>query len=121
MGIQAAASDRVTARGGILTSPKRASKGPATRNEARIRLASSSSTSVPEMLSACSFTSLSPVHATLTPSRSSNPSIDSTSRMRGTFRTTSSSSVRRQAARIGSAAFLLPAGTIFPRAERRPG
>ena len=37
-------------------------------------------------------------------------SIASTSRMRGTLRTMTSSSVRRQDARIGSAPFLLPAG-----------
>ena len=106
--------------GGIFTSPVRASSGPATRNEARIRLASSSSTSVSEMLSACSRTSLSAVHETSTPSRSSKPSIDSTSRIRGTLRTTSSSSVSRHAARIGSAAFLLPAGTISPESGTPP-
>src|SRR3954453_19702046 len=106
--------------GGMLTWPKRASSGPATRNEARIRLASSSSTSVPTMFAAWSLTSLSSVHSTSTPSFSSNPTTDSTSRMRGTLRTTSSSSVSRQAARIGSAAFLLPAGTISPERGTPP-
>jgi hypothetical protein len=77
-------------------------------------LASRSSTSVDEIESACSFTSFSPVQATLTPSPSSSPSIDCTSRILGTLPITTSSSVRRQAARIGSAAFLFPAGTISP-------
>ena len=105
--------------GGIFTSRKRASSGPATRNEARIRLASSSSTSVPRMVSARRRTSFS-LRVTFTPSRSSSPSIDSTSRIRGTLRTTSSSSVSRQAARIGSAAFLFPAGTISPESGTPP-
>src|SRR4051794_11648408 len=42
------------------------------------------------------------------------PSIASTSRMRGTFSTTTSSSVRTEAASTGRAAFLLPAGTTVP-------
>src|SRR3712207_8573332 len=41
-------------------------------------------------------------------------SIVSTSRMRGTLRTTTSSSVSTEAARIGSAPFLLPAGVTVP-------
>src|SRR4051812_16096168 len=42
------------------------------------------------------------------------PSIASTSRMRGTLRTTTSSAVRADAARMGRAAFLLPAGMTVP-------
>ena len=38
----------------------------------------------------------------------------STSRMRGTLRTSTSSSVRTPAARIGNAPFLFPAGVIVP-------
>ena len=41
-------------------------------------------------------------------------SIASTSRMRGTLRTTTSSAVRADAARMGRAPFLLPAGTMVP-------
>jgi hypothetical protein len=40
--------------------------------------------------------------------------------MRGTFVSTTSSSVSRQAARIGSAAFLLPAATISPASGAPP-
>ncbi len=47
-------------------------------------------------------------------------SIASTSRMRGTLRTITSSSVRRDDARIGSAPFLLPAGTIVPESGTPP-
>src|SRR3954464_8220280 len=48
------------------------------------------------------------------------PSIASTSRMRGTFSTTPSSSVRTEAASTGSAAFLLPAGTTVPDSGTPP-
>ena len=43
-----------------------------------------------------------------------------TSRMSGTFSSTTSSSVSRQAARMGRAAFLLPLGTIVPERARPP-
>jgi hypothetical protein len=46
--------------------------------------------------------------------------MDSTSRIFGTLRITSSSSVSRHAARIGSAAFLFPAGTISPESGTPP-
>ena len=46
--------------------------------------------------------------------------IASTSRMRGTLRTITSSSVRTLAARIGSAPFLFPAGTIVPDSGTPP-
>jgi hypothetical protein len=49
-----------------------------------------------------------------TPRSSSSASIESTSRIRGTFDTTTSSSVSSEDARIGSAAFLLPAGRTVP-------
>ena len=50
----------------------------------------------------------------------STPSIASTSRMRGTLRTTTSSVVRTDAARIGSAPFLFPAGVTVPRSGTPP-
>ncbi len=56
-------------------------------------------------------------------SRRSPPRISiiaSTSRMRGTLRTRTSSSVRTLAARIGSAPFLFPAGTIVPDSGTPP-
>src|SRR5436189_3049305 len=46
--------------------------------------------------------------------------MDCTSRIFGTLRTRSSSSVSRHAARVGSAAFLLPAGTISPESGTPP-
>ena len=58
--------------------------------------------------------------STRTPSASSSASIVSTSRIRGTLRTTTSSSVRTEAARIGRAPFLLPAGTIVPDSGAPP-
>src|SRR6059036_1323711 len=61
-----------------------------------------------------SATSCSERHSTRTPSPSRMRSIASTSRMRGTLRTTTSSAVRADAARMGRAAFLLPAGTTVP-------
>ena len=53
-------------------------------------------------------------HWTRAPSCSSSSVIASTSRIRGTLRRITSSSVSRHAARMGSAPFLLPAGTIVP-------
>ena len=52
--------------------------------------------------------------------RSRSASIASTSRMRGTLRTTTSSLVRTEAARIGRAPFLLPAGTTVPDSGTPP-
>src|SRR5215210_7933202 len=100
--------------GGITAEPKRASSGPATRNEARMRSASAGSTSVPSTPSAWSATVLSSTHSTLTPRSSSSVSIASVSRMRGTLLSTTGSSVSRLAASSGSAAFLLPAGSMVP-------
>ena len=80
-----------------------------------MRLAGPSSTAWDSLTaSACRRTWFSPVHSTLTPRPLSRSSIESTSRMRGTLSISSSSSVSRQAARIGSAAFLFPAATISP-------
>src|SRR4051794_8718641 len=61
-----------------------------------------------------SATSCSERHSTRTPRPRRMRSIASTSRMRGTLRTTTSSAVRADAARMGRAAFLLPAGMTVP-------
>ena len=106
--------------GAMAAWPKRASSGPASRNEARISSASSCSTSISRAAAAHSATSLAPRQLTATPSARRMSSIASTSRMRGTLRTTTSSSVRRDDARIGSAPFLLPAGTIVPESGTPP-
>ena len=100
--------------GGIRARPKRASSGPASRNDARICSASSESTSARSTPAPHSATSWSPRRSTRTPTPSRIASIASTSRMRGTLRTTTSSSVRTAQARIGSAPFLFPAGSNVP-------
>src|SRR4051812_37015141 len=99
---------------GISARPKRASSGPATRKLARIRSAICRSTASGSIVWALSETTLSSRQAISVPSPFRRPSIASTSRMRGTLRTITSSSVRRQAARAGRAAFLLPAGAMLP-------
>src|SRR3954447_25013044 len=106
--------------GGISAEPKRASSGPATRKEARIRSARAGSTSVPLIPSACTATVLSSTQSTETPRSASSVSIASVSRMRGTFPITTRSSVSRLAARSGRAAFLLPAGTMVPDSGTPP-
>src|SRR5205809_5497638 len=99
--------------GGTLARPCRASSGPASRNEERIRFASSPSTSYP-ISWAWTRSSFGPVHSTSAPSAETSPTIVWTSRMRGTFVSVICSSVRRQAARIGSAPFLLPEARTRP-------
>src|SRR3954454_19319076 len=101
--------------GGSTARPKRASSGPATRNEARMRSVFESGISTSgSTFAAFSATTLSSRHSTSTPRCSRRPSIASTSLMRGMLRRMTSSSVRRQAASTGSAAFLLPAGMTVP-------
>ena len=106
--------------GGTIASPARASSGPAKRIEARIRRQSSSSSSVPGVLAACTSTSPPPRRSTVTPSATASASIVATSVIAGTFLRTTGSSVSRQAATIGSAAFLLPVARIVPSSGRRP-
>ena len=106
--------------GGIRTWPKRARSGPASRNEARIRAARASSTVVSVTASACRRISFSPLHWTFAPSRSSRAIWASVSLIRGTFDSTTSSSVSRQAAISGRAAFLFPAATISPESGPPP-
>ena len=106
--------------GGILAAPKRASSGPASRNEARIWLESSSSTTGALTPAAQSLTLLSPTQSTVTPRFSSRAIWASVSRMRGTRCSSTSSSVKRQAARMGRAAFLLPATVSSPESGTPP-
>ena len=105
--------------GGIVASPKRASSGPASRNEARIFAESASSGAVSVTPSARSARRSS-VQSAFTPSCSSTATWVSVSRIRGTLVSTNSSSVSRQAARIGRAAFLLPAAVISPESGGPP-
>jgi len=99
---------------------KRASRGPASRNDARIRPAHSSSTSTSRVAAAHSATSFGPRQLTSTPIALRMFSIASTSRIRGTLRTITSSSVRTAEARIASAPFLFPAGTMMPESGTPP-
>ena len=106
--------DAITAR------PKRASRGPASRNDARIRSATSASTSTSSTAAAHSASSFGPRQLTSTPIARRMLSIASTSRMWGTLRTTTSSSVRTAEARMGRAPFLLPAGNSVPDSGTPP-
>ena len=100
--------------GGTLARPKRASSGPASRNEARIWLQRSGSSSVFSAFLGSIRISFGPVHSTSAPTSASSATIVSTSRIRGTFESVTGSLASRVAARIGSAPFL------FPAAETRP-
>src|SRR3954454_23579618 len=107
--------------GGMAARPKRASSGPASRNEARMRSACSRSTVASRSTPAAQMTtSLSSRHSALAPRPRSTSSIASTSRMRGTLRTTTSSEVSTEAARMGRAPFLFPAGTTVPESGTPP-
>src|SRR3954447_24583061 len=101
--------------GGMSARPKRASSGPASRKDARIRAEIRGSTDDSAVMPAAQMaTAWSPRHSTVAPRSSSRSSMAWTSRMRGMLRTTTSSAVRADAARQGRAAFLLPAGTTVP-------
>ncbi len=100
--------------------PKRASSGPASRIEARIRVQSSGSRRVEVMSAAHTRTVFSSVQSTSAPMSRISSIMASTSRIRGTFASSTGSPVRRQAARIGSAAFLLPAGRTRPERGTPP-
>src|SRR5438105_11107039 len=86
-----------------------------------MRSASSGSTSQASLTPEDSIeTSPAPIQLTRAPRPSSSSAIASTSRILGTLRSTTSSSVSRHAARIGSAPFLFPAGTIVSASEAPP-
>ena len=91
--------------GGTLARPSRASSGPARRNDALIRSASTASTSYDESPCGSTRTSFGPVHSALAPVTQTSSSIVSTSRMRGTFESVTGSSASRHAATIGRAPF----------------
>src|SRR4051794_1997244 len=106
--------------GGIVARPKRASSGPASRNDARILLQSAGSGADFETPDASTRTSFDPVQPESAPRSASRSSIVSTSRMRGTLLSVTAPSARRHAARIGKAPFLLPAARIRPLRGREP-
>src|SRR5947208_34172 len=106
--------------GGRFTRPNRASIGPASRMDARIRAESLGSSSRGSAAAVFTSTELGAVHATAAPKWASSSSMVSTSRMWGTLSMRQGPSASRVAARMGSAAFLFPAGRIVPLSGRPP-
>src|SRR5437763_1945431 len=106
--------------GGRFTRPNRASIGPASRMDARIRAESLGSGSRGSAAAVFTSTELGAVHATAAPKWASSSSMVSTSRMWGTLSMRQGPSASRVAARMGSAAFLFPAGRIVPLSGRPP-
>src|SRR6266576_746049 len=106
--------------GGRVTLPKRASIGPASRIDARMRAESTGSTARSSADAVSTATALGPVHWASAPRWRSRSSMVSTSRMRGTLSMRQTPPVSSVAARMGSAAFLFPAGRIVPFSGRPP-
>src|SRR3954464_15892822 len=106
--------------GGAVTRPKRASSGPASRNEARMREQSSGSSSTLCAPVGSMRASLSPVHSTSQPMSASSAHMVWTSRMRGTFVSSTGADASRVAASTGSAPFLFPAARTVPWSGRPP-
>src|SRR6266576_2206783 len=106
--------------GGRVTLPKRASIGPASRIDARMRAESTGSTARSSADAVSTATALGPVHWASAPRWRSRSSMVSTSRMRGTLSMRQTPLVSSVAARMGSAAFLFPAGRIVPFSGRPP-
>src|SRR5256885_266665 len=100
--------------GGMVARPKRESSGPGSRKDARILLQRPTSGANFDAAAAFTKSSFGPVHDASAPRSPSNSTMVSTSRMRGTFVSVTGSPVRRHAARIGSAPFLLPAARMRP-------
>ena len=101
--------------GGRCISPVRATMGPARRMEARMRAAAAASSwASARRRAARTRTSLGPPTRPRRRASCSRFMRVRTSRMSGTFSSTTSSSVSSVAASIGRAAFLLPAGCTVP-------
>src|ERR671937_1506302 len=106
--------------GGTIACPQRARSGPARRTEARIREQSSSSSSVFGSSAAWMRISFGPSQSASAPRSAISSTIVSTSRIRGTLRSTTGSALSTHAARIGSAPFLFPEARMEPLSERAP-
>ncbi len=100
--------------GGNATEPNRASSGPATRIDARMRVQSAASSGLGRTGRASMVTALGPVQFTPAPRSASSASSVSTSLMRGMLSSSTGPSASSVAAMTGNAAFLLPAGRIVP-------
>src|SRR4051794_35948185 len=103
--------------GGSATSPQRASSGAASRIEARMRAQSSGSRSAARISLAWIKSVLRACHSAVAPTERTSSTSVSVSRIRGTLSSVTGCSVSSAAAMIGSAAFLLPDGSMVP--ERR--
>src|SRR3954454_22760054 len=106
--------------GGTSARPCRARSGPAKRMDARMRLQSSSSSSCFVIPEPFIRTSPPPTRSTSAPRSAARSSIVSTSLIDGTLVSVTGPSASRQAATIGSAAFLFPAARIDPVSGRAP-
>src|SRR5512132_2819407 len=106
--------------GGRVTLPNRASIGPASRIDARMRAHSAGSSGLGRTALVSTRTAFGPVQVTSAPRSARSASIVSTSRMRGMLSRSTGPSASTVAARMGSAAFLLPAGRMVPCSGRPP-
>ena len=106
--------------GGSVTSPQRASSGPASRIDARMRLQSCGRASSSRRTRRGSRGRSAPSTPRWRRDRRPARHITSTSRMRGTLRQPNGRSVSSAAAMMGSAAFLLPSGAMVPERGRPP-
>src|SRR5512132_3286968 len=100
--------------GGSRQWPVRATSGAASSTEARMRVHRAGSSDARRRPRGSMRTSLGPVRSTVAPVEATSSSIVSTSRMCGTLRSTTGSSASSDAATMGSAAFLFPAGRMVP-------
>ena len=100
--------------GGSRQWPVLATSGAASSTEARMRVHRAGSSDARRRPRGSMRTSLGPVRSTVAPVEATSSSIVSTSRMCGTLRSTTGSSASSDAATMGSAAFLFPAGRMVP-------
>ena len=103
----------------ICARPKRASNGAASSTVVRIRRANSSSGRPSITPAAFNVQTFAVIRAS-TPMLRSKASLVRTSPMSGTLPMVSASSVRIDAAKSGSAEFLLPIGAMRPASRRAP-
>src|SRR5215217_5948925 len=100
--------------GGSRQWPVRATSGAASSTDARMRVHRAGSRVARRRPRGSMRTSLEPSRSTLAPVEATSSSMVSTSRIWGTLRSTTGSSASRQAATMGSAAFLFPEGRMVP-------
>src|SRR5215211_8716858 len=94
--------------------PVRATSGAASSTEARMRVHRAGSSDTRRRPQGSMRTWLGPIRSTVAPVEATSSSIVSTSRIWGTLRSTTGASASREAATMGSAAFLFPDGRMTP-------